>query len=152
MLSDHGADLWAIGLVTAGVLLALAVYGDAAGAVGRAVDVALGVAAGWARFLLPPASVAAGVAVVTGRRGLSSGRAGAGAAIALVAVCGLAELAGGMPTLSSPSAALAGAGGALGVLAGRPLAHGLGTAGAVVLLLAIGAVGAVLATGIRLRS
>jgi hypothetical protein len=152
VLSDHGADLWAIALVTVGVLLALAVYGDAAGAVGRAVDVVLGVAVGWARLLLPPASVAAGVVVVTGRRGRSSGRATAGAVIGLAAVCGLAELAGGMPTLSSPNAALAGAGGALGVLAGRPLAHGLGTAGAVILLLAIGAVGAVLATGVRLRS
>ena len=152
VLSDHGADLWAIGLVTVGVLLALAVYGDAAGGVGRAVDAGLGVAAGWARFLLPPALVAAGVAVVAGRRRLSSRRAGAGAVLTLVAACGLAELAGGMPSLSSPSAALAGAGGALGVLSGRPLAHGLGTAGAVVLLLAIGAVGTVLATGIRLRS
>jgi S-DNA-T family DNA segregation ATPase FtsK/SpoIIIE len=152
VLSDHGADLWAIGLVTVGVLLALAVYGDAAGSVGHAVDVGVGVAVGWSRFVLPPACVVAGVAVVAGRRRLLSGRAGAGAAIALVALAGLAELAGGTPALSASRRALTGAGGGLGALVGRPLAHGLGTAGAVVLLIAIGAVGGVLATGVQLRS
>ncbi|MGH8989772.1 MAG: DNA translocase FtsK, partial [Acidimicrobiales bacterium] len=152
VLSDHGADLWAIGLVTAGILLALAVYGDAAGAVGHVVDVGVGLAVGWARFLLPPCAVVAGVAVVAGRRRLLSGPAAAGAAIALLAICGLADLAGGTPWVSAPRSVLTGAGGALGALAGRPLAHGLGTAGAVVLLLAIAAVGGVFATGMRLRS
>ena len=152
MLSDHSADLWAIALVTAGVLLALAVYGDEAGAVGHAVDVGVGAAVGWARFLLPPSAVAAGVAVVAGRRHLLSGRAGVGAAITLLAACGLAELAGGTPSISAPRAALSGAGGFLGALLGQPLAHGLGTAGSVVLLLAVGVVGGVLATGVRLRS
>jgi S-DNA-T family DNA segregation ATPase FtsK/SpoIIIE len=152
VLSDHGADLWAIGLVTVGVLLALAVYGDAAGAVGHAVDVGLGLAFGWGRFLLPPSAVVAGVAVVAGRRSLLSGRAGAGAAIALVAVCGLAELAGGSPPISASRAKLTGAGGGLGAITGNPLAHGLGTAGAVVLFVAIGIVGGVLATGARLQS
>ncbi len=152
MLSDHGADLWAIGLVTVGVLLALAVYGDAAGAVGHAVDVGVGLAVGWARFLLPPCAVVAGVAVVAGRRRLLSGSAGTGAAISLVAVCGLAELAGGTPWVTASRVALTGAGGVLGALVGRPLAHGLGTAGAVVLLLAIGVVGGVFATGMRLKS
>jgi S-DNA-T family DNA segregation ATPase FtsK/SpoIIIE len=152
ILSEHGADLWAIGLVTVGILLALAVYGDAAGAVGHAVDVGLGVAMGWARFVLPPAAVAAGVALVAGHQRLLSARAGVGAAIALLAVCALAELAAGTPEFSARRAALAGAGGEIGVLVGRPLASGLGTAGAVVLAVAIGLVGGVLATGARLRS
>ena len=152
MLSDHSADLWAIALVTAGVLLALAVYGGAAGAVGHAVDVGVGAAVGWARFLLPPSAVAAGVAVVAGRRHLLSGRAGVGAAITLLAACGLAELAGGTPSISAPRVALSDAGGVLGALLGRPLSQGLGTAGSVVLLLAVGVVGGVLATGVRLRS
>jgi len=152
ILSDHGADLWAIGLVTVGILLALALYGHAAGAVGHGVDVGLGAAFGWARYLLPPSSVVAGVAVVAGRRRLLSGRAGAGSALALVAVSGLADLAGGTPGVSASRKALAAAGGELGALTGRPLAHGLGTAGAVVVLLAIGAVGGVLVTAARLKS
>ena len=152
MLSDRSADLWAIALVTAGVLLALAVYGDEAGAVGHAVDVGVGAAVGWARFLLPPSAVAAGIAVVAGRRHLLSGRAGVGAAITLFAACGLAELAGGTPSISATRTALSGAGGFLGAVLGQPLAHGLGTAGSVVLLLAVGVVGGVLATGVRLRS
>ena len=40
----HAADLWAVGLVTLGVLLALALWGDAAGPVGHGVDSGLGLA------------------------------------------------------------------------------------------------------------
>ena len=147
VLSDHGADLWAIGLITAGVLLALAAYGDAAGAVGHGVDVGLGAVVGWVRFLLPPLCVVAGVAVVAGKRRLLSPRAGIGAALGILAVCGLADLAGGSPRLGASRAALSAAGGWIGVGVGRPIADGLGGAGAVVVLVAVVAVGTVLATG-----
>ena len=46
LFSDHAADLWAIGLATLGILLALALYGEAAGTVGHGVDVALGAVVG----------------------------------------------------------------------------------------------------------
>jgi DNA segregation ATPase FtsK/SpoIIIE, S-DNA-T family len=152
ILGDHGADLWAIGLVTVGVLLALAVYGDAAGAVGHGVDVGLGVVVGWVRYLLPPACVVAGVAVVAGRQRALCPRAALGAALSVVGVCGLADLAGGSPRLSATRDALSGGGGLVGAAVGRPLAVGLGTAGAVVVLVAVVAVGVVLATGVSLQT
>jgi DNA segregation ATPase FtsK/SpoIIIE, S-DNA-T family len=152
VLSDHGADLWAIALVTAGILLGLAVYGDAAGAVGHGVDVALAEVVGWARFLLPPACVVAGGLVIAGRRELLRWRAAGGALLTILAACGLAELAGGSPRASAPNHVLAGAGGLVGVGTGSPLHHGLGAAGAVVVLVAVAVVGTVLATGASLRS
>ena len=132
--------------------MALAVYGGAAGAVGRGVDVGLGTAVGWARYLLPPVCAVAGVAVIAGRRALLRSRAAVGAAVALLACCGLAELAGGSPHLQATSRALSAAGGVAGAAVGRPLLDGLGAAGAVVVLVAVAVVGIVLATGISLRT
>jgi S-DNA-T family DNA segregation ATPase FtsK/SpoIIIE len=134
------------------VLLALAVYGDAAGALGHGADVGLGTVVGWCRYLLPPLCLAAGVAVVAGRRRLLRPRAGVGAVVGFLAVCGLADLAGGSPKLSAPAHALAAAGGFLGALTGKTLATGLGLAGAVVVLLAVLVVGTVLATGTSVQS
>ena len=142
----------AIALLTVGVLLGLAVYGDAAGALGHAVDEGLGEAFGWARFVLPPISFGAGAVVVAGRRRPLSPRAAGGAALWLVAVCGLAELAGGTPAASATRSVLTSAGGLLGAGIGRPLASGVGAAGAVVVLLAAAAVGTVLATGISVQT
>ena len=59
--ADHSADLWAIALATVGVLLALALYGDAAGAFGAAVNRGLGAVIGWIRYLVPPVGVATAV-------------------------------------------------------------------------------------------
>ncbi|MGH9088161.1 MAG: DNA translocase FtsK 4TM domain-containing protein [Acidimicrobiales bacterium] len=145
---DHAADLWAIGLVALGVLLALAVYAGAAGWLGRAVTIGLGAVVGWARYLLPPVCVGAAVGVLAGRNRAKPLRVGIGAALALVAICGLAELAGGSPRLGARREILAAAGGWLGALTGRPMASGVGTAGAVVVLLAVVAVGTVVATGV----
>jgi DNA segregation ATPase FtsK/SpoIIIE, S-DNA-T family len=151
-LREHAADLWAIGLVTLGVLLALALYGAAAGSVGHGVDVGLGAVIGWPRFLLPPVCAAAGVAIIAGRRRPEPLRAGIGAGLVVLAVCGLAELAGGSPTVHATTGELSGAGGVLGAVVGRPLELGLGAAGAVVLLLAVTAIGVVVATGVSIGS
>jgi S-DNA-T family DNA segregation ATPase FtsK/SpoIIIE len=151
-LHDHAADLWAIGLATGGILLALAVYGDAAGAVGSGVDKVLGTLVGFSRFLLPALCLAAGVLIIAGRRRPDPWRTGIGAALGLFGVCGLAGLAGGSPRLTAPAAALRGAGGWAGAAVGRPLQLGLGTAGAVVLLVAAVAVAVVVATGVSLAT
>ncbi len=152
LLREHAADLWAIGLVTLGLLLALALYGGAAGSVGHGVDVGLGAVIGWSRFLLPPVGLAAGVAIIAARHRPDPLRTGLGAGLVLLAVCGLAELAGGSPTVHATTHRLSGAGGLLGAVVGRPLQQGLGTAGAVVLLLAVATVGTVLSTGLSMRS
>ncbi|HEY5244530.1 MAG TPA: DNA translocase FtsK 4TM domain-containing protein, partial [Acidimicrobiales bacterium] len=150
LFSDHAADLWAIGLATLGILLALALYGDAAGTVGHGVDVALGAVVGWVRFLLPPICVVVGVVIIVGRHRPEPVRTWIGVVLGLLAACGLAELAGGSPKADATNRALSDAGGWLGVAVGRPLASGVGTAGAVVILVAVAFVGIVLSTGVSL--
>jgi DNA segregation ATPase FtsK/SpoIIIE, S-DNA-T family len=152
VLSDHAADLSAIGLVTLGVLLALALYADAAGSVGHGVRVGLGEVVGWTRELLPVVCAAAGVMIVAGRQRPVGLRTAVGALVGLVAVCGLAELAGGSPRLSAPSGTLSQAGGLVGAGIGRPLADGLGSAGAVVVLVAVVVVACVVATGVSVQA
>jgi S-DNA-T family DNA segregation ATPase FtsK/SpoIIIE len=149
-LAEHAADLWAVGLITVGVLLALALYGGAAGSVGRGMDHLLGTVVGWARYLLPLLAVAAGIFILAGRRRPDPVRTIVGAVLGLLALAGLCELAGGSPTLAAPLGHLRGAGGYLGAMVGRPLQLGLGTAGAVVVLLAVVVVAVVLTTGVSL--
>jgi len=135
-----------------GVLLSLSLYGGAAGWVGGGVDRALGAVIGWTRYILPPVCIGAGVLIIAGRRRPDPLRTGIGAVLGLLAVSGLAELAGGSPTLSASIADLRGAGGWVGAAAGRPLELGLGTAGAVVILVAVAFVGIVLSTGTSLKT
>jgi DNA segregation ATPase FtsK/SpoIIIE, S-DNA-T family len=159
-------DLWAVGLITLGVLLALALWGQQLGPVGHGTDTGLALLAGWARVLLPLVAVGAGVALLVDR----SGRAGrapdgddegaegtdpwriaVGTVLGLFGICGLAELAKGTPRLSA-SHALRDAGGYVGAAVGRPLHAGLGTAGAAVLLVAVVLVAILVATGVPLAS
>ena len=152
IFSDHAADLWAIGLATLGVLLGLALYGAAAGSVGHGVDVALGAVLGWTRFILPPICLIAGVVIIVGRHRPDPLRTWIGAVVGIVAICGLAELAGGSPRLGASTSVLSAAGGWIGAAIGRPLELGIGTAGAVVVLVAITFVGIVLSTGVSMRT
>ena len=63
-------DLWAVGLITLGVLLALALWGKQLGPIGHGVDTGLGLVAGWVRVLLPLVSFGAGLALLLDRAGL----------------------------------------------------------------------------------
>ena len=152
-------DLWAVGLVTLGVLLALALWGGQLGPVGHGVDSGLGRLAGWVRVLLPVIVAGAGAALLIDRseaedpdhvESTDPWRLGVGIALGLLGICGLAELRH-LPTFSE-NAALRRGGGYLGVLVGRPLHAGLGTAGAAVFLVAVVIVGVLIATGIPLAS
>jgi DNA segregation ATPase FtsK/SpoIIIE, S-DNA-T family len=150
--ADHAADLWAIGLATVGVLLALALYGHAAGSFGRAIDDGLGAVVGWVRYLIPPVGVAVAVAVIVGRRGADPLRASLSVALGLLSSCGLADLAGGSPGPSASLPAIRSAGGFVGAVVGHALERGTGTAGAVVIFLAAFIAAVVLATGLSLRT
>jgi DNA segregation ATPase FtsK/SpoIIIE, S-DNA-T family len=152
-------DLWAVGLVTLGVLLALALWGGQLGPVGHGVDSGLGRLAGWVRVLLPVIVAGAGAALLIDRseaedpdhvESTDPWRLGVGIVLGLLGICGLAELRH-LPTFSE-NAALRRGGGYLGVLVGRPLHAGLGTAGAAVFLVAVVIVGVLIATGIPLAS
>jgi S-DNA-T family DNA segregation ATPase FtsK/SpoIIIE len=152
LFGDHAADLGAIALATLGILLSLAIYGGAAGSVGHGVDQVLATAVGWTRFLLPPVFVLGGVLIIAGRRRPNPVRAGIGCVLGVLAVAGLADLAGGSPSPGAPTAGLRAAGGWIGAVTGRPLQLGLGTAGAVVVLVAAAIVGTVLATEVSLAT
>ena len=157
-------DLWAVGLITLGVLLALALWGKQLGPVGHGVDSGLGLVAGWVRVLLPLVSFGAGLALLLDRAGSDEDedegeehegadpwRLAVGSVLGLLGVCGLAELAKGSPPFSH-STVLKDAGGYLGAAVGRPLHGGLGPAGAAVLLVAVVLVAVLVATGVSLAT
>jgi S-DNA-T family DNA segregation ATPase FtsK/SpoIIIE len=155
-------DLWAVGLITLGVLLALALWGKQLGPIGHGVDSGLGLVAGWVRVLLPLVSFGAGLALLLDRAGFDEDedeehegadpwRLAVGSVLGVLGICGLAELAKGSPPFSN-SAALKDAGGYLGAAVGHPLHSGLGPAGAAVLLVAVILVAILVATGVSLAT
>ncbi len=155
-------DLWAVGLITLGVLLALALWGQQLGPVGHGTDTGLALFAGWVRVLLPLVAAGAGFALLFDRGGrfgdddeeaepADPWRLAVGTVLGLLGVCGLAEVAKGSPRLSADHA-LRDAGGYLGAIVGRPLHAGLGPAGAAVLLVAVVLVAVLIATGVSLSS
>jgi S-DNA-T family DNA segregation ATPase FtsK/SpoIIIE len=144
-------DLWAIGLVTLGVLLALGVWGHALGPVGRGLNTGLAYLVGWTRVLVPVVSAGAGGILLLERERPDPLRTGLGSLLGVVAICGLAELNQGSPSFN-PSKALRGAGGYVGVLVGHPLHAGIGGAGAAVVLIAVFMVAALITTGTSLAT
>jgi DNA segregation ATPase FtsK/SpoIIIE, S-DNA-T family len=151
-------DLCAVGLVTLGVLLALALWGQQLGPVGHGTNSGLSLLAGWSRILLPIVAVGAGLDLLFDREdpdddaeGADPWRLAIGSALGLLGICGLAEVANGSPSWHA-SHALRDAGGYLGVLVGRPLHAGLGGAGAAVLLVAVVLIALLIATGVSLAT
>ncbi len=137
IVRTHASDLWAVGLLSASVVVALAVYGGAAGTFGRIVSDLLGDLIGWMRYLVAPLAFAGGVLVVIGSWRPSRQRLLIGVIGGVLSMTGLADLAGGSPGFSAPLNVLKGAGGYLGLLLGRGLSAGIGEAAAVIVLLAI---------------
>ncbi len=152
VLEGHAEDVWGIGLVTVGILGALALYGNALGPVGHWVHHGLGTVLGVGRFLVPLAFAAAGIMLIAGRPRHEPARACIGLGLILASVAGLADLAGGAPHFTASSTRLAGAGGVIGVAFGNPLRSGLGDWGASVVLLALVTLAFVLFTGVTIRA
>ncbi len=138
-------------IATVGALLALAVWFDALGLIGRGTDTGLAYLIGWARFLVPLGLLAAAGVLLTGRKDLDARRVSIGGGFVLLAVCGLCDLADARPGLGASHAVLAAGGGWLGVAIGGGLASLIGAAGATVILLAAAVLGTVLLTGVTLR-
>jgi hypothetical protein len=147
----HAADLWAIGLITLGVLLALALWGDGLGPVGHKVDTGFAYLLGWTRIIIPLVSAGAGVVLLLERERPEPLRTGLGSLLGVVGFCGIGELANRDPSFSD-SQALRAAGGWLGVLVGHPLHAGIGSAGAAVLFVALILVAGLIATGVSLAT
>ncbi len=162
VVASHATDLWGVVLVTVGVLTAVAFYGGSRslGPAGHGARVAVGDLLGWGRFLVPLVAVATGLLLLIGyrlgddetRTTPEPARVVIGAFLALLAVAGLASLAGGSPHLRASTDLLSSAGGWIGAIAGNPLRSALGGFGATVVLVAVAVVAMVLFTGVSIRS
>jgi S-DNA-T family DNA segregation ATPase FtsK/SpoIIIE len=147
----HAADLWAIGLITLGVLLALALWGSGLGPIGHHVNTGFAYLVGWMRVIIPLISVGAAIVLLLERERPEPLRTGMGALLGVVGFSGLGELANGDPTFHQ-SQQLRDAGGWIGVLFGHPLRAGIGSAGAAILFIALIVVAGLIATGVSLAT
>jgi S-DNA-T family DNA segregation ATPase FtsK/SpoIIIE len=157
-LADHRIDAFVIGLTVFGILALLAIVSDVVGPVGRGIDAAAAGLLGRGKILVPIASLAAAASVVVQRRsdddedevtkrGL---RFGLGLVLVCAAVVGALHLGRGN-TPAGTLEPLKNAGGVVGAGIGAPLRAGLGSAGAVIVLVAIGALGMLLVVGTGVR-
>jgi S-DNA-T family DNA segregation ATPase FtsK/SpoIIIE len=148
----HGHDVWGIVFVLAGLVSALGIYFDNAGALGSAIDDLTGWFLGLLRVFVPVGLVLAGYRLMRGRgahaRESESVGTTAGAFITLASLAAFSHLFGGRPTLDQGAKALGGAGGIFGLAIGEPLRSVASIYGAVLILLAVGLIGGVLFTGI----
>jgi S-DNA-T family DNA segregation ATPase FtsK/SpoIIIE len=147
------ADVWGLVLLVAGVLAALAVYGDLLGPVGRLFDHAGRSTLGWAVALVPPGLALVGWVLVRGREDVEPepARSVVGAVLVLVSVSGLAALAAGTPRLADPVATLRDAGGYVGAAIGYPLHLAIATWGASIVLVTTLVLGLLTVTGTTVR-
>ncbi|MFQ5556425.1 MAG: DNA translocase FtsK 4TM domain-containing protein [Acidimicrobiales bacterium] len=156
VLSRHRADLWGLGLVVAGLLVAGSVWVSVAGPVGRAIDDLLGLGVGQLRVLVPLGLVAAGVALVRGDdHGDPSERLArvlVGSTLLVVAVTGLLHVLRGRPGIEDPVAEIGDAGGMVGIAAGGPLDALVATWGSVLVLGFAATAGLIVLTGSSARA
>jgi S-DNA-T family DNA segregation ATPase FtsK/SpoIIIE len=147
------ADVWGLVLLVAGVLAGLAVYADLLGPGGRLLDHAGRSILGWAVALVPPGLALLGWELVRGREDVEPEpvRTIVGAALVLVSVSGLADLAAGAPRLADKVATLRDAGGYLGAAIGDPLHLALATWGASIVLVTTLVLGLLTVTGTTVR-
>ena len=140
-----------MGLFVVGLFVALADV-RALGPVGHDISRGLAGLLGVGRYALAIILIGLGVALVWGKVELERARAVWGVVLGLIAVSGLADVAGGRPGVHATTSALGRAGGWLGVVTGGELAKGIGVAGAVIVLLALFVVAVIIATAVGLRS
>ncbi len=150
-LDPHRGDLLGLVLIVVGALVGLAVYLRVAGPLGSGIDTGLGALVGLGRFLLPPALIACGIALLVDGQREHRWRLALGVGMASLAVLGLLHLARGPRDIVITPSEVEGAGGWLGAVAGEPFRQIIGSAGAVVLLLAVVLAGVLVATRASLR-
>ena len=132
-LRAHATEVGGSALVLTGLVAGLGLYLERAGPLGWALDAVVGGLLGFARFLVPPALVTAGVVLLRGG-GSDLGRLAVGLGLCATASAGLLHLAG-------DGTALRQAGGIVGLGAGHPLRSFLGPWGAGLVLGFAGLVG-----------
>jgi S-DNA-T family DNA segregation ATPase FtsK/SpoIIIE len=165
----HGHDVWGITLIVVGIVCALGIWFDSAGPAGHG---GAGALFGLAAWILPGVLVGLGGLLVRGPRlaepvidvngyevevtdvddpAARSIRPAIGAVLLLVSITGLLHLTGGRPNWGDNWDLFAHAGGALGAGTGGSLANLIGPWGAAFVMIAVGVVGIVVATGSSVR-
>lgn len=151
VMSRHSADLWGVGAIVIGLLVAASVWLGVAGVVGETIDDVLALGIGLVRLVLPVGLVAAGVVMVRGHESLDDSAeriasAVMGGFLLTVSTAGLLHVARGLPGIDDPIARLGAAGGLLGMGVGGPLQAFAATTGAVLVLAAVAFVGLIVLT------
>jgi S-DNA-T family DNA segregation ATPase FtsK/SpoIIIE len=148
-LADHRGDALAIALLVVGILTLLGIFTDLAGPFGRGLDTGSAALLGAGKVLVPIALVVGAVLLLAQRRDEDAPPKGLRLGLGIVLVCGSAV---GLLDLARDSdTALYRAGGAIGAGVGAPLRALLGTTGAVIVLVAVGALGLLLVVGTGIR-
>ncbi len=137
-VEGHEEDLAGLALIVAAVLIALGVYADVGGPVGRGVNAGLGALIGVARGALPVVLAAVGVALIVDRRSEHRARLAIGSSVGALAGLGLLHTARGPEVFPGTRVDVERAGGWIGAAVGQPLVAVVGTAGAVIVLVAVG--------------
>jgi S-DNA-T family DNA segregation ATPase FtsK/SpoIIIE len=130
-------DAWGVLLVLLGVLMALGIHFGVLGPAGNAIRTGSGRLFGWGEDVIPACLVAGGVLLVVERSRLGLPGTLGSAFLLILASAGLADLAGGNPSVTATWTRLGGAGGVVGAGFGGGMASGIGVAGSGVVLGAI---------------
>ena len=152
----HRGEIWGLVAIVGALLTALGIYGGLGGFVGTACRRVSGLAIGWGRLAVPPALAALGVMLISGRYRKGEEGEGrpsvqiTGGALLMVSVAGILHFATGRPAWGDALADFENAGGYVGYAFGAVLQRLAGTAGAVVLLAAIGLLGWLAVSGMPL--
>ncbi len=137
--------------VGVGLLLALALYADLAGPLGRGLSTLLAIFIGLGRYAVPVVLVVMGVALIRRGQSASPKRLAIGWALVAGCVLGMLHVLKG-PDGFSPVDEIRDAGGYIGAVLAEPLQSLVASAGAIVVALALGIGGLLLITQTSLRS
>jgi S-DNA-T family DNA segregation ATPase FtsK/SpoIIIE len=151
-LGGHGEDVAGLALLAAGLLTALAVFGDLAGPAGRGLADATATAFGAGRYGLPFVLAGSGVLVLWRRPCEDPARLAFGLGLVAVTSCALLHVLRDGPSFQGATADLRRAGGAVGLVVGEPLRSVLAPVGAVLVLATVLAVALLVVTRTTVRS
>ncbi|MFB3737547.1 MAG: DNA translocase FtsK 4TM domain-containing protein [Candidatus Velamenicoccus archaeovorus] len=151
-LAPWARDAVGIGLVVLALIAVLAVWFDAAGVVGRGLDVVLHASVGLAAVTVPVLALYWGVLLLRGTAEEDRVRMAVGFAVALVGILGLLSLARGNPRPLAGYDAVADAAGAIGAVTAWPLAKAVSAVGSGIVCAGVAILGLLIFTGTPLST
>ncbi|HEY7627338.1 MAG TPA: DNA translocase FtsK [Ilumatobacteraceae bacterium] len=141
-----------VAFIAVGVLLALAIYVNLAGPLGRFIETLIGWFTGLGRFFIPIALIGIGAALIGKGRSPHRFRLTLGWSLLSISLLGLLHVVRGPDKIMAHFDTLGRAGGWIGALVGEPLRGLIASGGAIVVLVAAGIGGGLLLTGGSLRT